>query len=879
MGKRVETQKPTHFIAAVFVLAGIVVFSALYFGNRSSQLSWFGFAQKEKKEKKPVDFSLWKLPSLAPGEVILGRRELRMPEKQRREVQHWDFKDEDGRISQRRINQLYEYIETHRAADFATIVNPFLVCRLGGKVMISKESFLTAAKGRFPFWRKKFYEDEENRGRWLRENELTEKILMDGSVAYERNGDSIYFKNVELHCYFQRRPNERHKKNRAPWGSKDFNSKYNRVTSKLGQASLSSSYKTKKVSVPGDVAFDPGVNEDMPSRPIDQARGVAFDSSMELFFELRGTFVFNGKEYEFGKDTPPIVARDYLFVKDYVPPLPEEPSGPTSERLTKRLENNDSDHAFVIPMARPHIFDNTSINLKDSLNPDERPIALNYWPNDDDVDRDGDGIKDYKWDSIALRQKGHSDGAVYQTLFYEIGLSLANRIKYKTEPSHPWRYMYYVPYRPVDGRLVGPYTGRVRTSPANMDGFDKYDIDHAEGNLFFEHYQPIRFPEKIKYAGRTYRPELLMEKIFQMADPGIEVAQKLQELASTTGFRHIGGISVIWGRENVNFLRVGSLHDPECRIPKGTLLIAPGFSACANANRGRRPSFEAHTESVKGKDSPMSLFGGVRDGSMARDCFFRMNSRDSANNQTSLFSGTYAAEDNLRPIPKLTLMMGKRVIGCATVPNDLTGAGLALGHYDPKEPNTRIHSEDIPVLIPSSKNSGVQGLDFRGYGNYSNNAALWSACSPKKTMRNPVDSMSESFLSLNSEEKLLGKTVDIVVEAKDNVGPSIDSEGKTNWPISKLQFAAYHLPIKKNKLEFASLDYRSLALSLNTRLNNLGIRAIKEATIVHDDQFDKRPEGTICLKLNKAGLWLFRVDVVDMSDNGRTMLALCEVSP
>ena len=287
-------------------------------------------------------------------------------------------------------------------------------------------------------------------------------------------------------------------------------------------------------------------------------------------------------------------------------------------------------------------------------------------PNADAVDRDSDSINDYTWQNIKMKNNNEADLAVNNTFNYEVGMSLYQRIKYKDDPTKyneagGWKYLYYVPYRPIDGELWGPYAGKVHSGAAGMDGWDKYDIDSDGGAFFEEYYKPMVFPETLEYNGVSYKPKGLMDTIHDMGDAGVEVQQKKDNLVSTYKFKHIAGISVKWGRECVQGITIGDTNDPELAVPKGTMLLPTGFAGAKIAkstgafatNTDRLGNFDAEYDNREG-DVAKSLMGTPKEGTDARDSFFKINAADCCNNDVVIASGTYGTEDNLKPIPKLS---------------------------------------------------------------------------------------------------------------------------------------------------------------------------------------------------------------------------------
>jgi hypothetical protein len=544
-------------------------------------------------------------------------------------------------------------------------------------------------------------------------------------------------------------------------------------------------------------------------------------------------------------------------------------------------------------------FDGSSIAVGQNKSAEELPIPLYYWPNSQNVDRDGDGVNDYTWQNIQMKNNNPNDLAVNNTFNYEVGMALYNRVKYQG-PDGAWRYIYYLPYRPVEGEMFGPYAGRVMSS-GEKGGDDPYDVtDAAARDTYDAFYKPIVFPESFKYRGVTYKPKGLIDEIYDYDDAGVEVQANLDDLERNYGFKHVAGINVKWDRECVQGITVGNTANPTIAIPPGTMLLPTGFSAAKLQATKREGNFEAEYDSNEGGDK--SLMGTLKEGDDARDSFFKINAADCCNNDVVIASGTYGTEDNFKPIPKLVVRemetqhsSGDLYFDVATIPNDKTGAGEPLDDYDPDRVYTKIHS-GVPIYNDPVDQPGVQGEQIRGYGNYSNNASVWNGMAQLRTMQNPADQSNRySFLRMryydNEPPFQEDRRYEITVSADDNISPSVklpsvtDPDGSVSWPIRHLSYRLYHHPSDENAAvdQVFEGEYDQVSQQVNQALVSGGFEEVVKGTVVHieygapEDQWQREPVETFPYTFKSSGRWIARVDAVDRSNNGRIMLVPLDV--
>ncbi len=858
------------------------------------------------------EFSNYK--NLSDDEVIIfptGKHEMRMDDDAVKEAKKWDFLDSSGNPSTEKQQELYDFIKEHRQTSYKTVINPLFVSGLVDAGNIVSTSYTGRIDG-LKFGPEKSDDELQT---FLDDTGLeqgaTDTEFVKGGVKYE-------FKNVAINYYFQKKPNLTDEPGRAEWGSTGFDEKYEKVTRTIGDFSLKSDCSNPAYSPPGDVAFDAGVNDDSTQQPVtddppdpyeDTTSGDA-DYTMEVFVELTGEVHKDGALFEkFEEMGEKPIGRSKIYVEDYVPPLPDEVGGlevvANSEALAPKGDSNGN--AFIPGMARFYEGDGSGYNTS-GINPEEQPTELYYWPNSDNVDRDNDGVNDYTWKNIQMKNNNEADLAVNNTFNYEVGMSLYQRVKYKDDPNAydvdgDWKYIYYVPYRPIDGEFWGPYAGKVHSGDTGMDGWDKYDLEEDNVDYFVEYYKPIVFPETVSYNGVEYKPKGLIDKMHDMGDAGVEVQAGYNNLVSTYKFKHIAGISVKWGRECVQGITIGTTDDPDLKIAKGTMLLPTGFAGAKIAkstgafqtNTDRLGSFEAEYDNLENPDATKSLIGTLAEGTDARDSFFKINAADCCNNDVVIASGTYGTEDNLKPIPKLVIEEmdshnneGDIYLDVATVPNDMSGAGNPVGNYDPDRVYTKLHTEEMPLY-----GTGVQGEKIRGYGNYSNNAATWNGLCAEQSLQNPVDNQSKPYLAMRYwddpepepafEED---RRYSITITADDNVGPSVDTEtNEVYYPIRHLSYVFYYHPTHKSVDEVdASLrqvytgDAETVRTNVSSALAGAGFREVNKGAVVDldinadDSEWTIEPSQTFEYKFKSPGIWIVRVDTIDRSNNGRVML-------
>lgn len=851
-----------------------------------------------------ADFTNYK--GLTDDEVLInptGKREMRMDEEAVQEAKQWDFVT-NGKPDPAKQQELYGFIEEHRRSTYQTMVNPLFAADLVAKDKMVTRSYSGRING-LRFGPDKSDEDLQTF--------LDDAGLQQGAsdTEFKKGSDKYQFKNVVVNYYFQNKPTTKSANRRAEWGSTAFAEKYTKVTRTVGEFSLKSDVGNPPFSPPGDVAFDAGVNDDATEQPLEASQAAdtdvgELDYTMEVFVEMTGEVHKNGallQKFEEMAEAP--VARTTLYVEDYVPPLPEELGSlevqSNSQALAPKGDSNGN--AFIPGMARFYDNDGSGMNTS-GINPEERPTELYWWPNADNVDRDGDGVKDFTWENIAMKNNNEADLAVNNTFNYEVGMSLYQRIKYKDDPNaydqpDGWKYMYYLPYRPVNNELWGPYAGRVHSGAVNMDGWDKYDVDGEGGQYFADLYKPIVFPDTMNYGGRTYKPKGLIDAIHDMGDAGVEVQQKMSQLQSAYGFDHIAGISVKWNRECVQGITVGTTADPDLKIPEGTMLLPTGFSGAKLAkssgafqtNTDRLGSFEAEYDNVDNANAPQSLMGTLAEGTHARDSFFKINAADCCNNDVVIASGTYGSEDNLKPIPKLVIEemdshnSGKVYLDVATVPNDMPGAGSPMGAYNPDRVYTKLHDAALPLY-----GSGVQGDSVRGYGNYSNNACTWNGLCQAQTLQNPVDNQKYAYLAMryfdNEPPFEEDRRYNVTITADDNVGPAIDPDnGSVFYPIRHLSYVFYYHPTAQSIDSLPAQckqahtgDPDTVRQNVTNAMEAAGFRQVDRGAVVDldinaaDTEWTREPSTSFEYKFKSPGIWVVRVDAIDRSSNGRTML-------
>lgn len=844
---------------------------------------------------------------LTDGEVLIsasGKPEMRVDEEARNKILRWKFTDAAGNVSDQKRQELLDFIGEERKTSYQTLVNPIFAAGLVTKEQVLKNSFSGRPNGL------KIGADATDAD--IAEVKAAAGIEEEGNKI--RKGSDLYeFKDVEINFWFQNKPSTNSENRRREWGAADFEDMYTKVPVTDANFGLRSAMGNPPYSPPGDVAFDAGVNDDATEQPIEKTGEGPVDFTCEVFVELKGQCLKNGTVY---KDftAEQVLAKSTVYCEDYVPPLPEDLGSLEVQANSSALapKGDSNGNAFIPGMARFYKNDGSGISVANAINPEQQPTELYYWPNNDPVDRDGDGVNDYTWENIQMKSNNQNDLAVNNTFNYEVGMSVKQRIKYKDDPNaygEPggWKYMYYVPYRPIDGELWGPYAGAVHSAAANMDGWDKYDVDQPGGENFADFYQPIVFPETLVYNGVEYKPKGLMDKIYTMADAGVEVQKDYDQLKSDYKFQHIAGISVKWNRECVQGITVGTTADPDLKIPKGTMLLPTGFSSAKVAGAGRLGSFEADYDNIQNADSPTSLIGTIADGNEARDSFFKINAADCCNNDVVIASGTYGSEDNLKPIPKIVIeemdshdKEGHLYLDVATVPNDLTGAGDPVGQYDVDRTYSRLHKSTVPLY-----GTGVQGEQsgYRGYGNFSNNAATWNGLAVKQTLQNPVDQKGVPFLSMRTnpdasppeppfEER---RRYQVTITGDDNVGPAVNPEapptGGVFWPIRHLSYTFYHHPsatspdqVDGGARQVFEGDYDTVAANVTQNMEAAGFRVMTQGAIVDvpgydapESEWKREPAGTFEYNFPASGLWVARVDCVDRSANGRVMLVPIQV--
>ncbi len=862
---------------------------------------------------------------LTKDEVLIstsGKAEMRVSMDAEREIQKWEFLNDQGQPDDNRMSEMFDYIEEERKTSYYTLVNPFFATGL-----IEKEKMLTRA----PLSEKangvRIGSDASDAdiNNVMTESSLEEVETDDGLTWYVKEDGTAYcFENIKINFYFQKLPNTKSVYNRADWDDPDGISElYNKRTISRDNWKITDPIKNPAYSPPGDVAFDAGINDEESEQPMDSLESDAGDVTMETFVELRGKYsvaswdgtTMTTPDVFFFQDDD-IVAQSSVYVEDYVPPLPSEIGSLEVEQvgqlLAPKIDSNGN--AFIPGMARFYNNDNSGMThfIEDAINPEESPTPLYYWPNNDPVDRDDDSVNDFTWENIKMKNNNGADLAVNNTFNYEVGMSLYNRVKYKakaedyTDEEKAWRYLYYVPYRPTGDKLIGPYAGRVHSADSDKDGFDKYDVDQ-EGAVewYAPYYKPIVFAEEITYNGKTYKPLGLINKIYDMEDAGVEVQQKKSTLASTYGFTQIAGISVKWSRECVQGITIGTTADPDLKIPEGTLLLPTGFAAASIHSAGRLGNFDAEYDNREGDDVAKSLIGTTKEGTDARDSFFKINAADCCNNDVVIASGTYGNEDNLKPMPKLVIeamdshnAAGDKYFDVATVPNDTTGAGGPIGSYNMDKIYSRVHDASVPLY-----GSGDQGATdgFRGYGNFSNNAAVWNGCAPSGSLQNPVDREGVPFMATRVGEQQFeeDRRYFITLTGDDNVGPSVElpghedyPDGEVFYPIRHLSYSFYYCPGASSKADMPeelsgatfSGNYNSVSAQIASAMEDAGCRKVTTGNIIHIDEFDapneewiNPPVGTIEWTFKSPGLWIIRVNCVDRGNNGRIMLVPVEV--
>ena len=856
-----------------------------------------------------ADFS--NFGDLGEDEVIVtssGTRMMKMPEEAESEASNWDFVDSAGNLSQSKLDELYAYIEEHRASSYQTMLVPILAAGL-----VDSDVLAAATDSTHP---------SDLRIGADKSDEEIEEFLDDaglelGSSDSEfiaSDGTKYQFKNVSIHYWFQKEPNKEDEPGRADWDSSEFEDKYREEVADIGDFTLKSDISNPPYSPPGDMAFDAGVDDDETEQPLEATQSaesdgdVEMDYTMEVFVELRGEVYENGSlAYKFEEMTEPPVGRTSIYVEDYVPPMPEDIEGFSASANTSSLRpKGESDgNCFVPSMAVNHANDGTSFD-PNGIDAEEQVITLNYWPNDLPIDRDGDGIDDYSWEEVQMENNNDADKALNCTLNYEVGMSLYQRVKYKDDPStygEPggWKCMYYVPYRPIDGELFGPYAGRVGQVDAEMDPADKYDFqDDDFGSTYIEYYKPVVFPETVQYNGKTYKPKGLMDEIYEYADAGESVQSNYDDLVSDYNFSHIAGISCKWARECVQGITVGDTGEASLTIPKGKVLFGTGYAGCRIAKDGdvfrtgedRLENFVDTELDNNDSDAPKSLTGTLKEGTDSRDSFFKINAADCCNNDVVIASGTFGTEDNLKPIPKLVIeemdshnSAGDIYLDVSTVPNDMPGAGDPFGEYNPDRVYSKLHQQTVPLY-----GTGTQGDEVRGYGNYSNNASTWNGFKQAQTLQNPVDQEGYPFLAMrywedepNFEED---RRYQITITADDNIGPvlSEDSPQEVYYPIRHLSYKFYHHPTAESLSEVSGLDQNftgdraSLISDVDNAIESAGFREFDSGAIIDldvnadDSAWTAAPSQTFEYKFKSPGLWLARVDTVDRSNNTRVMM-------
>lgn len=846
---------------------------------------------------------------LGAGEVLIsasGKPEMRVDEEARKKIQRWKYTDAAGNVSDQKRQDLIAFIGEERKTTYLTMLNPIFAAGLVTKDQIVRKTFSGDPNG--------LKIGAEATDDELAEVKAAAGIEEDGKKV--KKGSDVYeFKDIEINFWFQNKPSTDSGNRRAEWGASDFDTKYTKVTLTEAEFGLRSPMGNPPYSPPGDVSFDAGVNDDALEQPIEKTNEGPVDYTCEVFVELKGQCLKNGSPYkDFTAEKP--VARQTVYVEKYLPRLPENLNAPeiqtTSARLTPKGDSNGN--AFVIGMGKYYKNDGSQVTPSGAANAEQKPTELYYWPNTDQIDRDGDGYDDYTWDAIVFKMDPSKDPdkATNMSFNYEQGLSVKQRIKYKDDPNaygEPggWKYMYYVPYRVINNEVWGPYAGAVHSAAADMDGWDKYDVDQPGGDAFADYYQPMVFPDTYTFNGVDYKPKALIDKIHSMPDAGVEVQKEYDQLVSDYKFPHIAGISVKWNRECVQGITVGNSANPELKIAPGTMLLGTGFSAAKVAGSGRLGSFEADYDNIATADSPTSLIGTIADGTEARDSFFKINAADCCNNDVVIASGTYGAEDNLKPIPKIVIeemdshnKQGQLYLDVATVPNDLTGAGDPVGQYDVDRTYSRLHKSTVPLY-----GTGVQGdpTGYRGYGNFSNNAATWNGLAVQQTLQNPVDQKGVPFLSMRNnpdasppeppfEER---RRYQVTITGDDNVGPAVNPEapptGGVFWPIRHLSYTFYHHPsatspdqVDGGARQVFEGDYDTVAANVTQNMEAAGFRVMTQGAIVDvpgydapESEWKREPAGTFEYNFPASGLWVARVDCVDRSANGRVMLVPIQV--
>jgi hypothetical protein len=274
-----------------------------------------------------------------------------------------------------------------------------------------------------------------------------------------------------------------------------------------------------------------------------------------------------------------------------------------------------------------------------------------------------------------------------------------------------------------------------------------------------------------------------------------------------------------------------------------------------------------------GVELQKSLVGTNAEGTAAPDSFFKVNAADCCSNDVVIASGTYGTEDNVKPTPLLKLEekdvragFEKPLAEVATIPNGPSGAGDPLGTYNYDIPVSRIHPASVP-LYPEG-GSGVQGKDFKGYGNYSNNADVWDGWGQFQTLQNPSDAKGASFLNVrlaqNEPPIEEDRRFAVTIACDDNVTPVVEPgdatnpDGSVRYNIAYLGYNFYYTEQKNGQLGQPIMGGTVLNLDPKT-------------TPANDPAWTKEPKVTFDYNFRRPGFYVVEITAIDRSANKRVM--------
>lgn len=792
-----------------------------------------------------------------------------------------------------------------------TALNPFLVVNPAAKADVVKYEMLGAMNKPVGLRIGALASDED----------VNEAKTALGIVEIDDSGDGkaykmqtssglqwVRFDDVAFKFYYQNKCGEGYRTT-DPAASDDYTEK---VRDFAGAGSFQLRSPSSSTEYAPESSFDPGVNSDSTQQAVDlaaDAGGGKGDVRMEVVVKLEGKVAMASSLAGLDSATPkdlasdfscPCEAKSYLYVEDYKPPLP---TGDSASSIAVSDFQKDTavtgaavGYAFAIPQVRHYKGDRTGAGIVDS---NKAPVPLYGYPNGDGVNRDGYPGEDYTWKALTLKSTNPADDALNKTLNYEVGIGLGNRVKYLLDPANPTDpakqcHMYWVPPRRPDSSKpwVGPYLGRVKLDSHQEVGLsvDKYSIDHpvtykgeptTSREFFSPFYKPVNFRNTPNLDG------LCREVASLPGDPGETIQARRDTLKGKfPQYPNIAGISVKWGRECVQGITLGGQikDDPSIDMLPYTMALPLGFASYENDDAMRHGSFDSSTVAENDPTGRQkSLVGTEAEGTSCPDCFFKVNAADCCSNDVVIASGTYGVEDNIKPTPILKLEemdvrpgQSKHLVEVATVPNGPTGAGDPIGDYDYDMPYSRIHDSTVPLF--NDTGVGVQGQDFKGYGNYSNNADEWDGRATAQTLQNPIDRDGKPFLKIRlaSDEPPIeeDRRTTVTVAAEDNVAPTVDlpsgtdPEGRVRYAIAYLGYNFYYTG-----------DDANAALTDDKIVHGGTVVNLDPKTVPQDDpRWERVPAETFEYNFRRPGHYVIEVTSIDRNANKRIMRVPVEVA-